>query len=548
MFCYQCEQTAQGKGCTIQGVCGKDDNTATLQDLLIYSLQGISNYAHRASQFGIHNHEVDVFILKALFTTITNVNFDPLILQKLIMTSKNMKDSAKDMYLAVCRKEGKLPETLSGPALFEPKDSLEELILQGKEHGLQNHIQELGEEAGGVFHLILYGLKGMAAYADHAYILSVEDSKVYSFFHKALDFLSSTNHPLDAIVTMALSVGEMNLHVMELLDRANTGRYGHPEPTNILTTPIKGKAILVSGHDLLDLEEILIQTAGRGLNVYTHGEMLPANAYPGLKKYPHLIGNYGSAWQNQHKEFSEFPGAILMTTNCIQKPLEAYIKNIFTSGLVAYPNVHHIINHAFAPVIQKALEMEGFKESLPEKKIWIGFGRNAIIERADALLKLVNEGKLKHVFLIGGCDGTKPGRSYYTELAQMTPQDTIILTLACGKYRLNKLELGSIDGVPRLLDVGQCNDSYSAVQVALTLAKALNTDVNHLPLSFVLSWYEQKAVVVLLSLLSLGIQNMYLGPSLPAFIKPGVWKVLQEKFNLKAIGNPTEDLKEMLEK
>jgi hydroxylamine reductase len=351
---------------------------------------------------------------------------------------------------------------------------------------------------------------------------------------------------VDELVGWAMKTGELNLKVMELLDTANTGAYGHPVPTPVRVTPVKGKAIAVSGHDLKDLAELLKQTAGKGVNVYTHGEMLPAHGYPGLNKCPHLVGNYGGAWQDQRREFNEFPGAILMTTNCIQKPADSYKGRIFTSGLVAWPGVRHIADRNFAPVIEAALRAKGFEKDAPEKTITVGFARDAVLGVADKVVAAVKAGKIRHFFLIGGCDGAKPGRNYYTRFAQAVPPDCVILTLACGKYRFNKLEFGDIAGIPRLLDVGQCNDAYSAIQIAVALAQAFQTDVNSLPLTLVLSWYEQKAVCILLTLLHLGIRNMRLGPSLPAFVTPGVLNVLVEKLNIRPISTPEEDLRQIL--
>jgi len=546
VFCYQCEQTAGGTGCTNFGVCGKDPETAALQDLLVYATQGIAMFARRVRELGVKDREADVFVLEALFSTVTNVDFDPERLRMYLNRAYEIKERLKQLYFEACREQGKTPENLSGPAQWTPAGSLNDLIRQGEEVTLERDIERFGETVAGAKHLVLYGLKGMAAYADHAQILGVEDDEVYAFFHRTLDFLTREDFTLEELLTAALRVGEYNLRVMELLDRAHTTTYGHPVPTPVRVTPVKGKAIVISGHDLKDLEELLKQTEGTGINVYTHGEMLPAHGYPGLKKYPHLVGNYGSAWQNQQKEFDVFPGAILMTTNCLQKPRESYKHRIFTSGLVAWPGVVHIQNRDFSPVIEAALREEGFPEDEPEKTILVGFARNAVLGVADRVLDLVRQGKIRHFFLIGGCDGAKPGRNYYTQFAQAVPQDAVILTLACGKYRFNKLEFGVIDGIPRLLDVGQCNDAYSAIQIALALAQALNTDVNSLPLSLILSWYEQKAVAILLTLLHLGIKNMRLGPSMPAFVKEPVYKVLKEQFNLMPITTPEEDLKAIL--
>jgi hydroxylamine reductase len=421
------------------------------------------------------------------------------------------------------------------------------MISKGEEVTPAKGAEKRGEVIQGMHDLVLFGLKGSAAYADHARILGQEDDEVYGFFHDFLNFLSKDSFELDELVSRTLEAGKWNIRVMELLDKANTGGYGDPVPTKVRITPVKGKAILVSGHDLKDLELLLKQTEGKGINIYTHGEMLPCHGYPELKKYPHLVGNYGGAWQDQQKEFDEFPGAILMTTNCIQKPKESYKHRIFTTGLVAWPGVRHIgPDKDFTPVIEAALAEEGFKEDAPEKTIMVGFARNAVLSVAPQVIEKVKEGKIRHFFLIGGCDGAKSGRNYYTDLALKVPKDCVILTLACGKYRFNKLDFGDIDGIPRLLDVGQCNDAFSAVKIAQALAEAFETDINSLPLSLILSWYEQKAVCILLSLLYLGIRNMRLGPSLPAFVKPPVLEFLQKEFNLMPITTPEEDLKSIL--
>ena len=546
MFCYQCEQTANGKGCTAMGVCGKDADTATLQDLLVYAAQGIAMYAHRARQLGARDRAIDVCVIEALFTTVTNVNFDVARIEALIRKAATVRDAARQLYETACRTAGRAPEQLAGPAAWTPASSRDGLLKQGVEAGIAALRARYGEDVAGLRMLVVYGLKGTAAYADHAQILGQEKESVYAFFHEALDFLAKEDVSVDQLLGMSLRVGEVNLTVMGLLDAANTGAYGQPEPTPVRITPVKGKAILVSGHDLKDLEELLKQTAGKGINVYTHGEMLPAHAYPGLKKYRHLVGNYGSAWQNQRREFEQFPGAILMTTNCIQKPQEAYTARIFTCGLVAWPGVAHIADRNFAPVIQAALAAQGFREAAPEKTILVGFGQHAVLGVADKVIDAVKTGAIKHFFLIGGCDGAKPGRNYYTEFAQAVPKNCVILTLACGKYRFNTLEFGDIGGIPRLLDCGQCNDAYSAVQIAVALAGAFKCGVNDLPLSMILSWYEQKAVCILLSLLHLGIKNIRLGPSLPAFVTPPVLKVLVDKFSIAPIGTPAEDLQKIL--
>ena len=546
MFCYQCEQTAKGSGCNNFGVCGKDPDTAKLQDLLVYAARGVAMYANRARELGAKDREIDVLIIEALFSTVTNVNFDPERLRQILLKAAELKQRAKALYEQAAAKAGNLAAELDGPAQWVPAADLAGLISQGETLSILKERESQGDDITGLRYLIFSGLKGMAAYADHALILGVEDEAVFAFFHQALDFLSKKEFTIDELLGMALKVGEINLRVMEMLDQANTSAYGHPVPTKVRVTTVKGKAILVSGHDLKDLEELLKQTVGKGINIYTHGEMLPAHGYPGLKKYPHLVGNYGSAWQNQAKEFDEFPGAILMTTNCIQKPKETYHGRIFTTGLVAWPGLVHLKGDNFQPLIAAALATPGFTADEPEKTIMVGFGRNAVLGVADKVIAAVKSGAIRHFFLIGGCDGAKPGRNYYTELAQQVPADCVILTLACGKYRFNKLDFGDIGGIPRLLDIGQCNDAYSAVKIALALADAFKTDVNSLPLSLILSWYEQKAVCILLTLLYLGMKNIRLGPSMPAFVTPAAYEVLKEKFNLMPITTPEADLKAIL--
>ncbi|HEY3297648.1 MAG TPA: hydroxylamine reductase [Armatimonadota bacterium] len=546
MFCFQCEQTAKGTGCTVAGVCGKDPKTADLQDLLVYATKGISMYARRARDLGASDREVDVFVIEALFSTVTNVDFDPERLADVLAKAVEIRDKAKKLYEDAAKAAGKTPETLGGPAAWMPAGSIDAMVAQGRLIGIDHRREKLGEDVTSLQEIITYGVKGAAAYADHAHILGVEDDALYGMFHQALDFVTREDASVDELVGMALKTGEINLKAMELLDAANTGAYGHPEPTAVRIEPVKGKSILVSGHDLKDLEELLKQTEGTGINVYTHGEMLPAHGYPKLKAYKHLVGNYGGAWQDQIKEFDAFPGAILMTTNCIQRPKETYKARIFTSGLVAWPGVDHICDRDFTPVIEAALEAPGFAEDGADKTITVGFGRNAVLNVAGPVIEAVKSGAIRHFFLVGGCDGAKSGRNYYTEFAEKAPKDTVILTLACGKFRFNKMDLGDINGIPRLLDIGQCNDAYSAIQIAVALANAFGVGVNDLPLSMILSWYEQKAVAILLTLLHLGIKNIRIGPSLPAFISPNVLNVLVENYGLKPITTAEEDIKAIL--
>ena len=546
MFCHQCEQTARGIGCDISGVCGKKPEVAALQDLLLYGLKGLSIYAEKARQAaGTVDEEISRFTIEGLFSTVTNVNFDPARLEVLIKKCYQLKERARALYEQTWKaKNGTdAAKITEGPAAWVPATDLAGLIRQGEGQGVNTFHEN--EDIKSAIEILTYGLKGMAAYADHAAILGKKDEEIFVFIHRALAATADKSLGLMDFVGLAMECGKLNLKTMELLSQAHTERFGHPTPTSVSLGTRAGKAILISGHDLLDLEELLKQTEGKGIYVYTHGEMLPAHGYPGLKKYAHLAGNYGGAWQDQQEEFAQFPGAILMTTNCIQRPAESYVQNIFTSGLVAWPGVQHIRNRDFSPVIKRALELPGFAEA-PGKQIMVGFGHQAVLSVADKVIEAVKGGAIRHFFLIGGCDGAKSGRNYYTDFAEKAPKDSVILTLACGKYRFNKLDFGDIGGIPRLLDVGQCNDAYSAVQIAQALAGAFGVGVNDLPLSLILSWYEQKAVAILLSLLSLGIKNIRLGPSLPAFVSPNVLKFLVEQFNISPISTAEADLKAIL--
>jgi len=546
MFCYQCEQTSKGEGCQTLGVCGKDETTATLQDLLIHVIKGVAMYAHRATQLGASDPEIDAFTIKAIFSTLTNVNFDPDRLVELIHEAITTRDTARDMYERASVMAGIAPAYLGGPAAWIPAESLEGLLAQGQQTLLPVRFLAEGKEIANLQELVLYGLKGVAAYAAHALALGAGDPVAYGKIHEILDSLTQPAPKAEELLANALAVGELNYRVMEILDKAHTETFGHPVPSKVRLHARKGKAILVSGHDLHDLYALLEQTKGLGIQIYTHGEMLPAHGYPKLKAYEHLAGNYGGAWTDQADEFAEFPGAILMTSNCIQEPKLKYKDRIFTSGAVAWPGVLHIADQDFGPVIEAALQAPGYAEDGSGEEITVGFGHNAVLSVAGKVIDAVKAGAIRHFFLIGGCDGARSGRSYYTELAESIPADCLILTLACGKFRFNKLDFGEIGGIPRLLDIGQCNDTYSALQIALALAKAFECGVNDLPLSLVLSWYEQKAVAVLLTLLHLGVRNIRIGPTLPAFLSPGVIELLHEKFNLMAIGAPEEDLAAML--
>lgn len=541
MFCYQCEQASKGKGCSSISVCGKQPDVASLQDLLVYSLKGLGLYATEGRKAGVSDRETDEFTVKALFSTLTNVNFDAESFVGLINRSVELRDRlAKKIEAA-----GGETAFSEGPAVFRPEKTLEGMVRQGEKSGM-NSDASADPDILSLQNTVLFGLKGIAAYADHAQILGKSDESVYAFIHEALALMTYKNLGLNDWVGLALKCGEINLKAMELLDAANTGAYGTPVPTKVPLGVRKGKAILVSGHDLRDIEEVLKQSAGKGIYVYSHGEMLPTHAYPQLKKYPHFHGHYGTAWQNQQKEFEAFPGAILMTTNCLQEPQASYKDNIFTSGLVGWPGISHISDNNFSSLIDCALAMPGFSEDAAGKSVMTGFAREAVMGVAGTVIEAVKNKKIRHFFLVAGCDGAKPGRNYYTEFVEKVPQDCVVLTLACGKFRFFDKDLGDIGGIPRLLDIGQCNDAYSAIQIAVALSKAFNVGVNELPLSLVLSWYEQKAVAILLTLLYLGIKNIRLGPSLPAFITPNVLGVLVKSFNLMPITTPDADLKAIL--
>jgi hydroxylamine reductase len=540
MFCYQCEQTAKGQGCTIVGVCGKTPEVATLQDLLIYLLRGLSQLTLEAQKIGVETEQVSVFTCEALFATLTNVNFDPDSIITYIRKTVELREQLRKKIQSAGGHE-----VSSEPVKLALEKTKEGLIAQGKLVGVKSD-PAIDADLHSLHWLLTYGIKGVAAYAYHAYILGKKDTKVFNFVQQALAATLDKSLGVNDFVGLAMKCGEINIKAMELLDAGNTKTYGHPVPTKVPLGAKKGKAILVSGHDLKDLEEVLKQTEGKGIYVYTHGEMLPAHGYPKLKKYAHFYGHYGTAWQNQQREFANFPGAILMTTNCIQRPTENYKGNIFTSGPVAWPGTLHVTGEDFSPVIKRALEMPGFTADSEGKYVTVGFGRNAVLSVAGKVIDAVKNGHIKRFLLVGGCDGAKPGRSYYTEFVEKAPKDTIVLTLACGKFRFFDKDLGTIDEIPRLLDIGQCNDAYSAVKIAQALAEAFNVEVNDLPLSLVLSWYEQKAVAILLSLLYLGIKNIRIGPSLPAFITPNILKVLVEKFNIMPITTAEEDLKAIM--
>ncbi|KMY68775.1 hydroxylamine reductase [Desulfocarbo indianensis] len=543
MFCYQCEQTAKGTACTAGGVCGKSPEVAALQDLLTYALKGLAQVAVAARAQGTSDNQVDRFTAEALFSTLTNVDFDPERFAVLIKKAAELRDGLKAKISGVSFAEG--------PATLAPAGDVAGLVAQGEKYHFKVN-DSANADITSLAHLLIFGLRGLAAYADHAAILGKQADEVWAFLQEAL---AATIHPdeksLEEWIGLVLKCGEVNLKAMELLDAGNTGAYGDPVPTSVPLGHKAGKAILVSGHDLKDLAMLLEQTAGKGITVYTHGEMLPTHGYPELKKHPHFHGHYGTAWQNQGKEFPEFPGAILMTTNCIQKPRGDAGDKLYTTGLVGWPGLPHIAadvngNKDFSPVIQKALSLPGFPADEDKGSVMVGFAHKAVLGVADKVIEAVKAGAIKHFFLVAGCDGAKPGRNYYTEFVEKTPRDTVVLTLACGKFRFFDKNLGDIGGIPRLLDVGQCNDAYSAIQIAVALANAFGVGVNDLPLSMVLSWYEQKACAILLTLLHLGIKDIRLGPTLPAFVSPNVLKVLVDNFNIMPIKTADEDLQAIL--
>lgn len=551
MMCFQCEQTRDGKGCKTVGVCGKTPEVAALQDLLVDCMKGISQYAHRAVKLGARDKAVDQFMLAGLFTTVTNVNFDENRMVEYLKDAAKHRDTAKTMYLNACKAKGVKPDDVKGPANFQLANSTAELIAQGKKVSIPTRQASLGQDVVGIQEMTVYGLKGAAAYAEHAMLLGKESDKVYAGIHECLYNIVEGPTDVPTLLTNALKIGELNLNVMEMLDAGHTTKYGHPEPTVVNTRPVEGKCILVSGHDIADLELILQQTQGKNINVYTHGELLPACSYPAIKKYKHLKGNFGGAWQLQRTEFSMFPGAIVLTSNCLVEPRKSYADRIFTRRVVGWPGVRHVESNDFSEVIKAAQAAPGFtKEDVEDypktASLTTGFGRNTVMSVADKVVGAVKAGAIKHFFVVGGCDGAEGERSYFRDIAKAAPKDTVILTLGCGKYRFNSLPMGDIGGIPRVLDMGQCNDAYSAIQVAVALANAFKTDVNSLPLSFAVSWFEQKAVAVLLTLLHLGIKNIRLGPNLPGFATPAILSVLVEKFNIKPIGKVEQDMADMM--
>lgn len=542
MFCYQCEQTAGGKGCTKVGVCGKTAEIANLQDLLIYQLKGIACYGKNILDQGKKVDEsVSKFIEDCLFTTLTNVNFDSAVHIELLKESQKIKENLRKQ--ANC-------EIHRDAALYNLSNDKESMLKDSVKAGIM-YDDKLNEDIRSLRSTILYGLKGISAYGHQARYIKYRSESVDEFYITALEALTDDSLTLQDLIDLSMKAGTASVEIMKVLDEANTTTYKNPSPQQVNINRRKGPFIVISGHDLRDLEQLLQQTEGKGVNIYTHGEMLPAHGYPSLKKYSHLVGNFGTAWQNQQKEFDGIPGCILMTTNCLMKPKDSYKDRIFTTNVVGWEGLKYVPvkedgTKDFSEIINKALELGGFTEDEKVKEITVGFGHNAVLSHANEIIEAVKGGKLRHIYVMGGCDGIKPARKYYTEFAQNVPKDCIILTLACGKYRFNKLDFGTLEGLPRLLDVGQCNDVYSAVKIALSLADAFNTDVNSLPLSIILSWYEQKAVADLLALLSLGVKGIHIGPSLPAFISSNVLQYLVDNFDIKPISTPEKDLEETL--
>lgn len=543
MFCYQCEQTANGKGCTRLGVCGKTPEIAGLQDLLIFQVKGISYYGNRLLENGEEVEKDTIrFIEKVLFTTLTNVNFDADVHVELLRQSGQIKEELRER-----AGDGENPPA---HAVYDLPDTKTEMLKDAPIAGIM-YDQELDIDIRSLRQTVLYGLKGISAYGHQARELGYYSEQVDRFYLQALAALTDDSLTVEELIRLTMRTGENACEVMKVLDEANTSVYGNPVPHKVNVHRRKGPFIIVSGHDLKDLEMLLEQTKGTGVNVYTHGEMLPCHGYQGLKKYTHLVGNFGGAWQDQQKQFDNLPGCILMTTNCLMRPREGYKDRIYSTNVVGWEGVKYIGKKEngekdFSGIIKQAIELGGFMEEEEPKEILVGFGHHATLSYADQIVGAVKEGKIRHFFLIGGCDGARPGRNYYTEFAKAVPKDCMILTLACGKYRFNKLEFGEVAGLPRLLDIGQCNDVYSAIRIATALADAFDTDVNSLPLTLIVSWYEQKAVADLLALLSLGIKGIYLGPTLPAFLSPNVLQYLVDTFDLKQISNPEDNLKSCL--
>jgi hydroxylamine reductase len=528
-------------------MCGKTAEVSDLQDVLVYSLQGVSFWADLGRSVGVVDSEIDQWAPKAFFSTLTNVNFDPARVIEFVKQSNEFKARLEEKVRAAATVSDFIIPELSPAAKFELPSDDQAIIEFAPQAAVNRGHESEHEDVIGLRLLCLYGLKGAAAYLEHARVLSQTDVEVYAEYHRIMAWLGTDPTDLAQLLDTSMKIGLVNYRIMEMLDKGETDTFGHPEPSAVNVKTVKGKAILVSGHDLHDLEKILQQTEGKGINVYTNGEMLPAHSYPELKKYSHLVGNYGSAWQNQQKEFANFPGAIVMTSNCLLNPnVGQYADRLFTRSIVGWSGVAHIEGDDFSAVIESALAQEGFKHDEIEQMITVGFGRNALMAAAPTVVDQVKEGNISHFFLVGGCDGDKSERSYYTDFTAQAPEDSVILTLACGKFRFNKNEFGDINGIPRLLDVGQCNDAYSAIQLAIALSKEFDCDINELPLTLVLSWFEQKAIVILLTLFALGLKGIYTGPTAPAFLTDNLLAIMQKEFDMRSIGKVEEDLKDIL--
>jgi hydroxylamine reductase len=542
MFCFQCEQAKNGTGCTVESTCGKSPQVAELQDLLIWTVKGLSVVAREARARGIADEEADAFTVQAIFSTLTNVNFDAERFDGYVRRTVALRDRLAQA-VADAGGPSRWPD---GPATYQPPEGLEALTRDGEAVGVppENAVEP---SLRSLVETLIYGVKGVASYAEHARRLGKTDDEIFAFIHRALADSLRDDLTVDEALGLVLECGRINLRTMEILDEGHHQRYGHPTPTEVPLGHRPNKAILISGHDLADLEALLEQTEGRGIDVYTHGEMLPAHGYPELKqRFPHLYGHYGTAWQNQTLEFKRFPGPIVMTTNCLIKPHPAYTDRLFTTNEVGWEGVPHIEGEDYSPVIDAALADDGFTDEGDDRTVMVGFAHNAVLSLANQVVDAVKSGDIRHFFLVGGCDGAKPGRNYYTNFVEQVPDDCVVLTLACGKFRFFDKQLGDIGGIPRLLDVGQCNDAYSAIKIAQALADAFDSSVNDLPLTLVLSWFEQKAVAILLTLLHLGIRGIRIGPTLPAFLSPEVLSLLVENYDLRPISRPDEDIRQAL--
>lgn len=547
MYCVQCEQTIRtpaGNGCSYaQGMCGKTAEVSDLQDLLVAVLEGLSAWAVKARDLGIIDHHVDAFAPKAFFSTLTNVNFES---DRIIGYARDaiiLRESLANR----CRVIDSNLQLDHPMANLQLAATLPAILQQATEFALNKDKAEIGDDIHGLRMLCLYGLKGAAAYMEHALVLGQYDDEIYAEYHQLMAWLGTNPTDMATLLDNAMNIGKMNFKIMAILDHGETSIYGDPTPTSVNVKPVAGKAILISGHDLKDLQMLLQQTEGTGINIYTHGEMLPAHGYPELRKYKHLVGNYGSGWQNQQTEFAKFPGPIVMTSNCIIDPNPGnYIDRIWTRSIVGWPGAKHLEGDDFSAIINQAQSLAGFPYSEIEHLITVGFGRQTLLNAADTVIDLVSQKKLRHVFLVGGCDGSRGERSYYTDFARSVPQDCLIMTLACGKYRFNKLDFGTLEGLPRLLDVGQCNDAYSAIMLAVKLSEKLGCTVNDLPLTLVLSWFEQKAIVILLTLLALGVKDIYTGPTAPGFLTDNLLNVLKENFGMRSITTVEQDINEIL--